>query len=86
MKTTLLILGILLIATPFVLLCLYALTPWEPYRGFAAYICGVISSLSGLLCLAAYGEMACDERKEKTAKDRHPWFEKNNDPTFKDRD
>jgi hypothetical protein len=54
MKTTLLILGILLIVTPFVLLCLYALTPWEPYRGEAAVPCALISGLLGWGCVGSY--------------------------------
>jgi hypothetical protein len=51
MKNLLLILGTLLIATPFVLLCLYALTPWEPYRGEAAVIAGLISGCFGYSAL-----------------------------------
>jgi len=47
LKTTLLILGILLIATHFVLLCLYALTPWEPYRGWAGVIAWLVSVIFG---------------------------------------
>jgi hypothetical protein len=51
MKNLLLCLGILLIATPFVLLCLYALTPWEPYRGEAAAVTGFISMILGWLSI-----------------------------------
>jgi hypothetical protein len=51
MKNLLLCLGILLIATPFVLLCLYALTPWEPYRGEAAVAAGFISMVLGWLSI-----------------------------------
>jgi hypothetical protein len=48
MKNLFLILGTILIATPFVLLCLYALTPWEPYRGEAAFVAAFVSVMGGL--------------------------------------
>ena len=51
MKNLLLVLGIILIATPFVLLCLYALTPWEPYRGGAAVVAGCSGAFLGWLCI-----------------------------------
>lgn len=57
MKTTLLLLGILLIAAPFVLLVLYALTPWEPYRSEAAVPCALISGLLGWLSIMARLDM-----------------------------
>jgi cytochrome c biogenesis protein CcdA len=53
MKNLLFCLGTHLIATPFVLLCLYALTPWEPYRGYAAYFAGSFSVLLGVICFMA---------------------------------
>jgi hypothetical protein len=58
MKNVLLCLGILLIATPFVLLCLYALTPWEPYRADAAFLAMLVSVGLGWLCI----EVACEMR------------------------
>lgn len=56
MKNILLCLGILLITTPFVLLCLYALTPWEPYRADAAVIAGVASIIFGYASFGVYFE------------------------------
>jgi hypothetical protein len=60
MKNLLLCLGIILIATPFVLLCLYTLTPWEPYRGEAAAITGFISIILGWLSIMASLEIRID--------------------------
>lgn len=57
MKTTLLIAGITLIAAPFLLLVLYALTPWEPYRGEAAAVCGFVSMILGWLSIMATLDM-----------------------------
>jgi hypothetical protein len=51
MKNLLLILGILLITTPFALLCLYALTPWEPYREAASGLAAFVSMLLGMMCV-----------------------------------
>jgi hypothetical protein len=51
MKNLLLILGTLLIATPFVLLCLYTLTPWEPYREEASGLAVLVSMLWGMACV-----------------------------------
>jgi hypothetical protein len=85
MKKLLIALGILLLAAPFVMLVFYALTPWEPHRGWAAVIVGFFS-------LSIGGELLEDLLKEPNQKpnqkpeDRHPWFEKNTDPTYEDRD
>jgi hypothetical protein len=54
MKNILLCLGTLLIATPFVLLCLYALTPWEPYRGEAAFWAAFFSGFLGLMIILTH--------------------------------
>jgi hypothetical protein len=51
MKNLLLCLSIILIATPFVLLCLYALTPWEPYREAASGLAAFVSMLLGMVCV-----------------------------------
>jgi len=60
MKNLLLIIGTHLIATPFVLLCLYALTPWEPYRGEAAALGAFASMIIGTICLLAHLEIRID--------------------------
>jgi hypothetical protein len=54
MKNILLAIGILFIAAPFIILCLYAFTPWEPYRGGAAFAAGIMSATIGYSAMMIY--------------------------------